>query len=357
MYTQKSSGTLQAGFGLVEIMIAMLIGLLTTLAIMQTMSVFEGQKRTTSGTADAQTTGALALYKLQQFSQMAGFGLPIYNPNYQPTECAVAPVINDALTGWTDIGMLPLEIADGGGGQSDSITIRYASNNPLDATAESKGGIPMTVNGAAGATLTVATNMGCKAGDVALLMENSPGSCAMARVIGAPAGGTTIALDMAIPFAKANDKVSCLGNWVQRTYATDGNGNLTENGAIVNGDIVNLQAQYGLVDAGNVTGSNVVTAWVDATGVWAPAMLRANPVQYKQIKAVRIAVVARNPVLEKEPVAQSCATGPCSWKDPGLGAPPAIDLTADPDWMRYRYRVFETIIPVRNMVISREAMG
>ena len=49
----RMAGSGQAGFSLVEIMVGLVIGLLATLVILQVFSVYEGQKRTTTGTADA----------------------------------------------------------------------------------------------------------------------------------------------------------------------------------------------------------------------------------------------------------------------------------------------------------------
>lgn len=45
----------QAGFSLIEVMVGLVVSLLVSLVIMQVFAVFEGQKRSTSGTADAQT--------------------------------------------------------------------------------------------------------------------------------------------------------------------------------------------------------------------------------------------------------------------------------------------------------------
>ena len=59
MSLKHSSITRESGFSLVEIMVGMAIGLLTTLVIMQVFSAFEGQKRSTTGSADAQTSGGL----------------------------------------------------------------------------------------------------------------------------------------------------------------------------------------------------------------------------------------------------------------------------------------------------------
>ena len=56
----------QAGFGLAEILVGLAVGLITTLVVMQTVTTFEGQKRTTGGNAEAQTNGSIALYTIQR---------------------------------------------------------------------------------------------------------------------------------------------------------------------------------------------------------------------------------------------------------------------------------------------------
>ncbi len=106
-------------------------------------------------------------------------------------------------------------------------------------------------------------------------------------------------------------------------------------------NVVSLKAMYGISDAN----SQVVTNWVRATGAWATPTLA----DARRIKAVRIAVVVRSPLKEKaEGDAQACittTTAPESWPDG-----PAIDLSNDADWRCYRYRAFETIVPLRNVL-------
>jgi type IV pilus assembly protein PilW len=48
--------------------------------------------------------------------------------------------------------------------------------------------------------------------------------------------------------------------------------------------------------------------------------------------------------------------GPCAWDDADFDAAPMIDLSADADWQKYRYRAFETIIPLRNMIWSKDVL-
>ena len=71
----------EAGFTLVELMVGLTIGMLATVVIMQVLSVFEAQKRSTTGTADAQTNGGIALYTITRDLQMAGWGMhPVGDP-------------------------------------------------------------------------------------------------------------------------------------------------------------------------------------------------------------------------------------------------------------------------------------
>jgi type IV pilus assembly protein PilW len=47
-------------------MVAMVIGMIGMIIMMQVFSTAEGQRRATTGTGDAQSNGAMALYALQR---------------------------------------------------------------------------------------------------------------------------------------------------------------------------------------------------------------------------------------------------------------------------------------------------
>ena len=107
-------------------------------------------------------------------------------------------------------------------------------------------------------------------------------------------------------------------------------------------------------------GSRQFRGRVNATGAtWAaPTVSDRN-----RIKSIHIAVVARSGLREKDVVTNVCTTakgtvnnGPCAWDDTNFDAAPAIDLSNDPDWQYYRYRVFDTIIPLRNMIWSSSTL-
>jgi len=69
----------EQGFSLPEIMIGMVIGMLGIVIIMQMSSLFENQKRTTSGGDDAQNNGAIALFGLSRDIKQAGYGFSSAN--------------------------------------------------------------------------------------------------------------------------------------------------------------------------------------------------------------------------------------------------------------------------------------
>ena len=71
--------TFAAGFSLVEVMVAMVIGLLGIIVMMQMFSVFEGQKRTTTGGDDANSSGAVSLYGAVSYTHLDVYKRQIYN--------------------------------------------------------------------------------------------------------------------------------------------------------------------------------------------------------------------------------------------------------------------------------------
>jgi type IV pilus assembly protein PilW len=349
---RRHPSSYQVGFSLVELMVGMTIGLLATIVIMQVISVFEAQKRTTTGTADAQTNGGIALYNIERELQMASYPLlPVAN---SPLECTTLTV-NGAPDATIPNRISPVAIADGGAaaGASDTVTIRYG-NSPT-------GGVPAQITAMGAPTAndaTVGSNLGCQAGDTTVITNGT--TCAMSTVT-AIAGTTTVTLANIIG-AVVGTNLACLGTWNEITYASN-NGNLERtlapNPAVPSvAGIVNIQAQYGISAAAN---SNQVTQWVDATAAtgWnAPTVANRN-----RIKSVRIAVVARNAKMEPATVTAACSsttaaapTGLCAWAGSVASPAPVIDLSNDANWAKYRYRVFETIIPLRNVIWSRDTL-
>src|SRR5713101_5014312 len=105
---QKNMGR-GAGFSLVEILVGMVIGLLGIIIITQIFALAEGQKRTTTSGADAQTNGNIALFTIERDARQAGFGM---------TLAGLGCVINTSFNGSTAnpgaLTLSPVLIGDGG---------------------------------------------------------------------------------------------------------------------------------------------------------------------------------------------------------------------------------------------------
>jgi type IV pilus assembly protein PilW len=400
---RKQSLSRQTGFSLVEIMVGLVIGLLVTLVIMQVFSVYEGQKRTTTGTADAQTNGSIALFTMIRDLKNAGYGLlPAGN---SAIKC-VAPVISAAAQAGVTIGstvysygvtsLSPVTITNGGNtGASDSITIRYGDSEA--------GGASAPISTMAGSTATLINNMGCQPKPGIALLITGPTTCNVTTVTAL--GGTTTATLGDTTGAAAGVNLSCLGKWNEITYKVNNN-NMERDvyagpGVAVStpdvADIVNIQAQYGISATAN---SNQIIRWVNAKNAdvfwnttydgaivqdgngnnidWGTSLTTTNR---NLIKAIRVAVIARNGMMEKTVVnksyggkacdpttlASTSPDGVCAWIPTSAASPaPFVDLSINPDgttqtpradgtqdWQYYRYRVFETIVPLRNMVWSK----
>jgi type IV pilus assembly protein PilW len=136
--------------------------------------------------------------------------------------------------------------------------------------------------------------------------------------------------------------------------------------SVLSDGVVQLQAQYGFDGDGDgfvaptaVTSVNVNLA--SLTDQWADNMpVAAVGTDWARVVAVRLVVTARSITPEKA----NPATGVCNttvaqprWIAPAPTAnPPGIEVNvtaafADAnEWMCYRYRTFEVVVPIRNML-------
>ena len=405
--------SLQSGFTLIELLVGMVIGLLATLVVMQTFSVFEGNKRSTTGIADAQTNGSLALYLIQRELQSAGYGLPLVSGTMPATVASSSPntfIIDDYSTMTTaqiNTAIAAKQAAYNAKITADSTTVANGVNfNALNcgstaalsainldidgdtttanATSIEKDIIsPIIINDntnngtnndiidvhygtttsgglsadivavAGGGILGISNTLGCRNGDVALTTRDGSPICTASLVTSSntalDAVGTTNTITLSSNSGVlVNDKLSCLGKLMQTRIDVSAN-QLQKNGTPIIGDIVSLQAQYGVAATAN---SEIVSTWVDGTGAtWAPANITVA--NRNRIKAVRIAVVARNNLLEKDVVTQLCtgtAAGPANLCVFGGDLNLATALGAN--WVNYRYRAYEVVVPIRNMLAA-----
>lgn len=376
----------QAGASLIDILVGMVIGLIGMIVVFQSFEAFEARKRTTTTTTDAQESGLMALTTIERELRLAGYGMYYANQNM----CrGLREWSNSAVT--QSMNFLPAVITEGASNASDTIELTY-SVSTYGATPSQ---IQATFNGAVAEIVVdnALSNRVFKIGDY-VLVGNPTGAlpCTRLQVSGVredPYNPRNIAVKVEEgsstpanpPFASLKSLlptqgytsdpsnpsvVSNMGTMRRVSYSVTLDS--SHNGRFESRDltsgapavpladgIVNLQAQYGVSTAASVQG---VSSWVNATGTWADANALAT--DQGRIKALRIAVVARSQLREKDVVQgvdMSCvnasgnnSTGPCAWKDTTDSPAPTIDLSVDPDWQHYRYRVYETIVPLRNVM-------
>lgn len=368
----------QGGLSLVELLIGLVIGLVATLAISNLFSGFEARKRMITGGADAQSSGVLAMYYMQRDAQNAGYGLPLYNSSDpSPLLCPINTSINQA---GVVINLSPVIIVDGGTG-NDIVRIRYG--NPAS------GGASLRATGTMTAPTLDGRLIGCQENDVVLFHQTPANpNCSLGRLQSLRADRTINNLSelntppTASPVTILNGadwvRFSCLGAWNQYEYSLNAAMELTRTGGTpgtapfpdstavpVASDIVALQAQYGIATTVDPTVTSITAAgflnrvdqWVDATGTFGPGIAL---IDRNRIRAIRIAVVARDGNMQKTTVSQACngaATGVsrvCIWQ--ADATPANVDLSSLPNWQRYRYRTFEATIPLRNIIWNRDAL-
>jgi type IV pilus assembly protein PilW len=351
--TTVHAGRPQRGFSLVEVMISTVVALFATLAIMQSLAVSEGYRRTTASANDATFSGASATYLLSRDLQMAGYG--VNAGTYMGCTASgidewAAPPQPFTFT------LAPAQILLGANASTpDEVWIVSSGTSQLP------GAVGLTVTmSAATDNYTVNNPYGITAGDVLLLAETGK-ACTITQASNTPVSGATSTVLHATgakwrynpgggigPVYDAGAVIMDLGTapTVNRYYIV--NNTLMLDQLVtdqlaqpVAANIVNMKAEYG-EDPG-ATGS--VTVWTTAA-----------PAQWPAVLAIRVAVVARSAQPEKP----SVTNGPCTtttvtpivvtWDD---GTTTNLNLSGNannPNWQCYRYKVFHTTVSLRNSI-------
>ncbi len=149
MSQRKHSGIVRsAGFTLIEIMIALVIGLIGIVVMMQTFAVSEGFKRTATSGTDAQINGGVGLYMLQREMRMSGFGMN----SLMKQGCSSVVVWNNSAGASTAMNIVPFMInppgVPAGDANTDVLMIAFGNaDSAVDAIpvggASTVGMIPM----------------------------------------------------------------------------------------------------------------------------------------------------------------------------------------------------------------------
>ncbi|MEO8080290.1 MAG: PilW family protein [Caldimonas sp.] len=367
----------QLGLSLIELLVGVAIGLIGILAMFQTLSVWSKHTQATASGGDAQIAGTLALFNIERDMKLAGLG---FSQAASAVMGCTVTADDAALARAFQFRMRPVDIAASAGGAPDSITVVYG-NSSFFATNE-------TFNSATASTKRLVRRNGFKAGDLAIVAGNAiPASsasatCQLVEITDTddPDGLTVghTALNYVSFYAASAASGVPRYNLAAGTGATFTTGTMYDLGpqprvntwAIANSrrlertdaiggaapfqladGIINLKAQYG-VDGPVANGRIEDAEWTNVA-----------PADWTTVLAIRVAVLVRGQQFERNGDPAASVAAPLTAAAPTWaggtflmtnvdGTPDAFGpANADPNnWRYYRYRVYERVIPLRNML-------
>ena len=387
LFNSSSFRRASSGFGLVEVMVGMVIGMLGIIIMMQVSTLFGAQKRTTSAGSDALSSGAVTMYNLQREIGLAGYGFSSYSLlgcDVQllngTTISSIAPVQINYTDSAHPLGFPSVDA------NTDTILVAYTRSDKQTM------GAYIWPSPNAG---TYAVEGPFAANDVVIPQlvpppppQSTRPACTSANklsmlTVSATASGSITTTPTTGPvFPNGGGQLYNLGSQSQivvQAYVirnsvltrcdllvSDCFGGSTTDPTIwvpIAYNIVSMKAQYGVDPNFPETLSSYV-AVNSATGqpnfqntpipnpnpsgfVLTPPSNNAN-CMWARVPAVRIALVARSSQIEKTAVTGTAPT----WAG---NATDVIDLsgTTTPTgttWQNFRYSLFENTIPLRNIV-------
>ena len=357
----------QLGLSLVEVMVAVVIGLIGILVITQAYVTSDNFNRSTLGEGGAQMNGLVALYSLERDTRMAGWGIN----NSGALGCGniywyYDPAYSSNIGGGTlpNITLAPVVITVDSvtPANSDQISVMYSS--------EGERMLPTTIASfnASSSEVSVDGTDGFSAGDLVLMVN--AGGCTLGKITQVQTVAQKLQLN---PGASApynppawgsfptgynnGDSILNLGNPVLRTFLI-GSGKLRVSETLLSAGastptdlvdgIVDLRALYGK----DTDDNNAVDTYNTTTPATSAAWL--------QVLSVKIGILARIGTYEKKSAGASecdATTTVPTWSGSTAGgqiavANPfrAISVASGSEDRCYRYRVFETTVPLRNMI-------
>ena len=359
------------GMSLIEILVGLAIGLIGMLIMFQMFVASAERNRSTSSGNDAQIAGAIGLYQMERDIKEAGLGfglIPIKGKAGGVAGCAVSAYNSNLATPVIpDIKLAPVEIIQANGVPDQLVVLhgnpkyfvlsrKFGSSTATSKTLVNRGGFNngdillvtdmgtddtgqcalVEVTGTAGSDLKTVDHLAAgthyasfPSGTDTVATMNPPGGVNVA-------GGTGYAYNLGQAPARTVWRVTPAGAASPNQLVMRDSLHSETDVAVTDG-IVDLRAQYG-VDA-DANGQIADTEWV-----------RTVPDDWSRVLAVRFALLARSQQYEKAAVT---TTAP-RWSggdfamanlDGSTGSPGGVS-----DWRHYRYRVYETIVPLRNMI-------
>jgi type IV pilus assembly protein PilW len=381
----------QRGMTLVELLVAMVIGLGVTLAVSTLLVAGENHKRTTTSTNDAEQTGAYAFYALDRALRGAGsaiaesafptdvgvLGCRLNAGAFLPRATAFPAPFATAFLGGapSTLRVAPLLI---GKGQSDN-----TASDVLVVMGGSgaAGGVSRAINGTGGSTsLVLETTVGFSQYDLALVSQSGTTDCLLEEV--ASISSPTLTLSNAYPYytAGATTPLTTLASSTSSYVTPLGNAQANSvqfqlfgvgtNDTLYSYDLLQNQLKVGGTgaDTSQAIADGVVqmnaiygiegTATPGVIGTWAGPgdagydinTVMTTPATMETIIAVRVALVVRGEYYDKNPVSPATLVIFNGYTNGG-GTSLSKNIVLNAAAQHYRYRVFEFTVPLRNMLL------
>jgi type IV pilus assembly protein PilW len=363
-----SSQQAEKGFTIIEIMVGMAIGLLTLLAIYQLFATSEGRRRTVAAVSQSQSAGAMALFSIERDIRSAGLGFASLDTTY--LGCTVEATNSARSPAVFQFPLLPVEIKDG-----RELRVLTGSSNNMFTGARYAG----SENGE---FKMLKSNAGFQPGDVAIgTNDNNTSQCLMMEVtrgagsvVTLPGGGSEAYAnvehrDASYTSFYTSQVVQATRNGVNNNILDAGASSLgegmlfslgekptltvwslqdgqltrynylneTETARVsVAQDVLQMVAEYGY--------DKDSSGKIDQSDEWTATTPTAP--ELGKLIAVRVAVLVRTSQFEKEEV----TTANPRWANGSKEFPLTTQGNADTNWKHYRYRVYESVIPLRNTI-------
>jgi type IV pilus assembly protein PilW len=363
-------GRLHGGFTLIELMIGLAIGLFATLVVAQVMLKSEGNKRAASEGSDAQVSGATALAAIERDLKHAGYGFASAGASIG---CQIDARFNGSVVAAADFpnALVPVQISwPLGPGSSATLHILASGKNSYS--------VPLRVIGfgydpsdsALNAAFPVASVQSVQQGDLMVATNSATPLCEVFQVTANPTGpqvpradspagwnslgfpsnaypdgavlinmGAMVGIKYSVSAGSSTSASSLL---ISRLLLDAGLAPKYETPAELVSNVVALDALYGK----DTDGDRAIDTWDKTTPT--------NNAQWRQVLAVKVAVAARSGQYEKDAVTTANPLWNVGTAVPvegasNCGASKCLPLKVDyGDWQHYRYKVFDTVVPLRN---------
>ena len=372
MRRARSHASVAGGFTLVEVLVGIAIGMIGLLVMYKTITLWDARTRATTAGGDAQVAGTLAMFALERDMKLAGMGFA--TADTWDMGCAVTG-FDSVAGGPVNMRLMPVEIIDNDGTNTpDQINVLYG-NSPFFPLKQE-----FTVSTAT--TKKARSRNGFKRGDLIVVTSNSGGApgvstCSLMQVTDYSPGDSLTLMHDTGPYTDyyASAPGVARYNAAAASWAVAA-GNMYSLGPVpqynqwqvVNGDVlrvidglhsvtsdvaegvVMMKAQYG-IDTDN---NKQITA-----AEWTKTP--PGGTDWRNILAIRVALLVRSRNFSKpasgvddqtySAVIPTYFDGAASFVMRNVDGTVDTNVFGSPNnWRYYRYRLYERVIPIRNMI-------